>query len=607
MPSPLATWLASLPLRSALVAAGLATAIGLSGCGDANGVGERTGASSEAITGLKGVDYSWYRPSPSSLVSSGYKFVARYASYDTTGKNLSKSEADALVAAGLDVVSNWENAADAALSGYSQGVSDAKSAEQMFASWGAPSTRPIYFSVDFDATPGDQTAINAYFDGVASVIGIARTGAYGGYYVIQRLFDAGKIKWGWQTYAWSGGQWDARAQLRQIQNGIAGGQMDEDESEADDFGQWGNYSAVPPDQPKGYLDQATCTTVSGWTQDPAVATTAIAADLYYDGPAGASGATGIRLTANVHRPDLCSAIGSCDHGYSMGLPRGVMDGKANDVYAYGINHAAGGINTLLTGSPKSVTCAAPAIAGGAVKRHVVSPAILADWRFDTFEDMALYSTATIAAVPDGTDLAAAPDVVQASGDPAVYVVDGGHRRHIVSLDSLAAWRLAAADIKPIAATALAALVDGPDWPLAPLLVKDAADPALYLLDVPLTAPAGDGGAGSSSGAGSSGAGSSGAGASSGGASSGGTAGDAGVGWGDDAGTGDGATSGAGGGCSVIRGGDGSDGWPAFLVVGAVLALRWPHGRHRDPHGSRRARVRALQGDPAGDAVPGDEA
>ena len=47
-----------------------------------------------------------------------------------------------------------------------------------------------------------------------------RTGAYGGYYVIKRAFDAGKITWGWQTYAWSGGQWDARAQFRQTSNGI---------------------------------------------------------------------------------------------------------------------------------------------------------------------------------------------------------------------------------------------------------------------------------------------------------------------------------------------------------------------------------------------------
>jgi hypothetical protein len=525
----------------------------ITGCGDAGGQGgERLGETSAAVTVETGVDYSWYRPSPSSLVSQGYKFVVRYASYDTTGKNLSKSEADALIAAGLDIVSNWENGSQDALSGYNLGVSDAQAAEQQFAADGAPADRPIYFSVDFDATPGDQTAINAYFDGVASVIGLARTGAYGGYYVIQRLFDAGKITWGWQTYAWSGGQWDSRAQLRQVQNGIAGGQMDEDQSQADDFGQWGASTPAPPDQPRGYLDQATCTTVSGWTQDPQVATTSIFADVYYDGPAGASGATGIRLTANISRQDLCSAIGSCDHGFSMSLPRGVMDSKAHDVYAYGINHTSGGMNTLLTGSPKSITCAAPAIPAGTVKRHVVSPTILSDWRFDTFVDMATYTAAEIAAVPSGDDLASAPDVVQASGDPAVYVVDNGHKRHIVSPDSLAAWRLSSADIKPISASGLAALVAGPDWPLEPLLAKDPSDPAVYLLDVPLSgAGGGDGGAGGSG-------------------SGGGMAADGGTGAsGDDGGWGsqDTSNNGAGSGCAMAP--PGTPGEASWLLLAAA--------------------------------------
>ena len=193
------------------------------------------------VTNIRyGVDYSWARPSLSTLRSQGYTFVVRYLSHDTTGKNLSRSEADALIAAGLDIVSNWEDSATDALSGYSRGVSDAQAANAQAANCGAPSNRPIYFSVDFDATPGQQAAINSYFDGVASVIGRDRTGAYGGYYVIQRLFDAGKITWGWQTYAWSGGQWESRAQLRQIQNGILSGQADKDESVAIDFGQWGH-------------------------------------------------------------------------------------------------------------------------------------------------------------------------------------------------------------------------------------------------------------------------------------------------------------------------------------------------------------------------------
>ena len=82
------------------------------------------------------------------------------------------------------------------------------------------------------------SALNSYFDGVASVIGRSRTGAYGGYHVIKELFDNGKITWGWQTYAWSNGLWDKRAQLRQVLNGIDGGDVDKDLGVAADFGQW---------------------------------------------------------------------------------------------------------------------------------------------------------------------------------------------------------------------------------------------------------------------------------------------------------------------------------------------------------------------------------
>ena len=200
----------------------------------------------DALKTASGVDYAWARPSPSHLKAEGYSFVARYLSYDTTGKNLDSGEESALKKAGLSIVLNWEWGANDALDGYSRGVQHAKAAEAQANALGAPKDRPIYFSIDFDATPGEQAAIDSYFDGVASVIGKARTGAYGGYYPIKRLFDHGKIKWAWQTYAWSGGQWDPRAQLRQVQNGIEGGQLDKDEAVADDYGQWGQAAPTPP-------------------------------------------------------------------------------------------------------------------------------------------------------------------------------------------------------------------------------------------------------------------------------------------------------------------------------------------------------------------------
>lgn len=189
----------------------------------------------------RGVDYSWDRPSPQGLRDAGYTFAVRYLSYSTTGKNVTAPEASALIAAGLDVVANWEFGASDVLEGRDRGASDAAEALRQAVEVGVPGDRPIYFAVDFDASADQQPVIDAYFDGVASVLGVARTGAYAGFGPLQRLFDGGKIAFGWQTYAWSGGRWDPRAQLRQVRNSvvIAGGECDIDEAWADDFGQWG--------------------------------------------------------------------------------------------------------------------------------------------------------------------------------------------------------------------------------------------------------------------------------------------------------------------------------------------------------------------------------
>jgi glycoside hydrolase-like protein len=199
----------------------------------------------------KGVDYDWTRPMVADLTSDADTFAARYVGRNMTGKNIDKGEADGLIAAAIDIVLVSEYGAMDALQGQQRGHDDAVIAEGQAKAVGMPATRPIYFAVDFDAQPTDDSAIHAYLDGAASVLGKSRVGLYSGYGPIKRAFDAGKIAYGWQTYAWSGGQWDARAQLRQTLNGISvggsSGCCDRDEATADDFGQWGKTSPPPPD------------------------------------------------------------------------------------------------------------------------------------------------------------------------------------------------------------------------------------------------------------------------------------------------------------------------------------------------------------------------
>lgn len=194
---------------------------------------------------IYGIDYAWGRPGPAAIKAARIndkpiEFVCRYLSHDTTGKNLTKAEADVLAGAGLWVVVVWETTAQRALAGHSAGAADARFADAQARACGMPDGRPIYFAVDWDATAGQQDEINAYLDGAASVLGRDRVGLYAGYWPVKRAFDAKKITWAWQTYGWSGGHWDGRAQLQQYSNShtLNGVGVDYDRATTGDYGQW---------------------------------------------------------------------------------------------------------------------------------------------------------------------------------------------------------------------------------------------------------------------------------------------------------------------------------------------------------------------------------
>ncbi len=183
-----------------------------------------------------GIDYEGGL-SAAALKKANVRFVCRYVSPFAI-KNLSPGEAAGLSAAGIGVVVVWESSAAEAENGFAAGVADARGAQAEAAACGMPDGRPIYMAVDEDTVVGPH--ITAYFQGVTSVLGHARVGAYGGFDVIRGLFDAKLITWGWQTYAWSAGRWDPRAQLRQYLNAqnIDGVDVDFDYATVADYGQW---------------------------------------------------------------------------------------------------------------------------------------------------------------------------------------------------------------------------------------------------------------------------------------------------------------------------------------------------------------------------------
>jgi Domain of unknown function (DUF1906) len=187
-----------------------------------------------------GVDYANGSMSANALRGLGADFVCRYMSYPGASKNMSASEALNLSRAGIDIVLVFETSDDRTLMGHAGGSADAASAEQQAARVGMPAGRPIYFALDCDAASQPQAPLTDYISGVASVLGVHRTGAYGGYSVIRSLFDAALIAWGWQTHAGSGGKWDSRAQIRQFSSWHTVGDVecDYDHGLGDDFGQW---------------------------------------------------------------------------------------------------------------------------------------------------------------------------------------------------------------------------------------------------------------------------------------------------------------------------------------------------------------------------------
>lgn len=204
-----------------------------------------------------GVDYSAGAPGGAALAAAGYSFACRYVTDGAPQlphKLLTAAEAHDLWAHGVDIVSNWESSGTSCLGGYRQGVADATIANANHLAAGGPPDRPIYFSVDYDAPDSDQDAINAYLQGVESVIGRSRAGVYGGYWVVTRCLDAGVAAWAWQTDAWSGdpaglapagmdGDYlDRRANLLQRNVlgcvSVNGVQCDVDAALTADFGQW---------------------------------------------------------------------------------------------------------------------------------------------------------------------------------------------------------------------------------------------------------------------------------------------------------------------------------------------------------------------------------
>lgn len=193
----------------------------------------------------EGVDYSYDRPDPGALSTAGKRFVVRYGALGNAAKFLTWEELALLQEHGLAVVANVEESAGG-FRGAAAGQRWAAAGDAFFRGLGMPADRPIYFSVDWDASPADWPDIDAALRGAASVIGAGRVGVYGSFAVVEHCRAAGTAAWLWQTYAWSGGRWSPGAHLQQYKNSqtLGGGAVDLDRAMVADYGQWGSSVAT---------------------------------------------------------------------------------------------------------------------------------------------------------------------------------------------------------------------------------------------------------------------------------------------------------------------------------------------------------------------------
>jgi hypothetical protein len=213
------------------------------------------------------IDFAERRIAPDEIRTAGYAGVVNYVSESRPGANfeakpLTRDYADALRAAGLHIVSNfqygkpgWPNAPSDFTRGFDGGVADAQTALRIHAAAGGSNSAPIFFSVDDDinADIWNSQAVN-WFRGINSVLGTERTGIYGHAQACGWSINDGVIghsstaghRWAWQTKAWSHGQRaPATVLYQEVVNTpsnpgplLGGIHIDVDEILAMDYGQW---------------------------------------------------------------------------------------------------------------------------------------------------------------------------------------------------------------------------------------------------------------------------------------------------------------------------------------------------------------------------------
>lgn len=212
------------------------------------------------------IDYAMHQIPAADIKAAGYAGVVNYVSLSRPGSNfgakpITRPYAESLTAAGLVIVSNYQygkpggTAPSDFTRGYAGGVADAQTGWQLHTAAGGAQNAPIFFTIDEDISRDTWNNVALpWFKGINSVLGVQRTGVYGGIDVCQWAIADGVIgasstpgfRWAWQTRAWSGSKIHPNAVLYQrivatASNPgplVGGFEVDVNDVMAPDVGQW---------------------------------------------------------------------------------------------------------------------------------------------------------------------------------------------------------------------------------------------------------------------------------------------------------------------------------------------------------------------------------
>jgi hypothetical protein len=212
------------------------------------------------------IDFAMRQIPAQDIRAAGHAGVINYVSMSRPGssfgaKPITRPYAQSLAAAGLAIVSNYQygkpggTAPSDFTRGYAGGVSDARTAWALHTAAGGGHSAPVFFTIDddIDRNTWNNVALQ-WFKGINSVLGVQRTGIYGGINTCQWAAGDGVIGrsstpghvWAWQTRSWSHGQVYPAAVLYQRivstasnPGPVVGGlEVDVSDALASDVGQW---------------------------------------------------------------------------------------------------------------------------------------------------------------------------------------------------------------------------------------------------------------------------------------------------------------------------------------------------------------------------------